>query len=98
MPIKVSDINTNPELEESTRLDELFGKKMTITDFKMIQVGANPFAIIETKEFGKVSSSSAVIIDMLEKFKSAGLGNGETALVIAEKAQGKRYYQFVDAK
>lgn len=98
MTIKASDIKLNPELEECTRLEELFGQKMTVKDSHMIQVGKFPCAIIETEEHGKVSSMSEVIIDQLEKFKEKGLGKGETAEVKAEQAKGKQYYQFVDVE
>lgn len=84
---------TNPELEECTKLDELFDKPMTIKASHEIQVGDNKCAIIETQEHGKVSSFSKVILDQLDKMKP-DFKNGSVFKVKAVKK--KNYYMFED--
>ena len=95
MSAKVAKIGemTNPELDECTKLDELFGQNLTLKGSHNIQVGANPCAIIETEEKGKVSSFSKVILDQLDKMKPE-FEKGSVFKVKAVKK--KNYYMFED--
>lgn len=90
---KISDTTSNPELDECKKLDEMFDKKITISGFHTIQVGANECAIIDT-DLGKLSSFSKVIIDQLGKMKP----DFDAKNVFKAKATKKKnYYMLVDA-
>tara|TARA_R110002020_G_scaffold303794_2_gene519239 strand:+ start:78 stop:377 length:300 start_codon:yes stop_codon:yes gene_type:complete len=90
--VTLAECNTNPELEQCTKLEEHMNNPLIVKSFDVIPVGENDCAIIETDK-GKVSSFSTVIISQLKTCKEQ-LDQGKKLKLIPTKE--KNYHKFVD--